>query len=104
VLVSECPSIVVEAVKLAEDRSGDLIVRLYEASGARSNGTVSFAFAVAQITETDLLERTVAPVAVQSTTDTGVHVILRAFQIVTLRVSSQSALTEMEQGQLRSRR
>ena len=87
VVASECPSIVVEAVKLAEDRSGDLIVRLYEASGSRSTGTVSFAFAVAQITETDLLERTVIPVAVQSTTDTGGQLVLRAFQIITLRVS-----------------
>jgi alpha-mannosidase len=90
VVASECPSIVVEAVKLAEDRSGDLIVRLYEASGSRSTGTVSFAFAVSQITETDLLERTVVPAAVQSTTDTGGHVVLRAFQIVTLRVARSS--------------
>ena len=87
VVVSECPSIVVEAVKLAEDRSGDLIVRLYEASGSRSTGTVSFGFTVSEIVETDLLERTVAPVAVQSTTDAGGQLVLRAFQIITLRVA-----------------
>ncbi|WP_104196863.1 glycoside hydrolase family 38 C-terminal domain-containing protein [Cryobacterium sp. M15] len=87
VVVSECPSIVVEAVKLAEDRSGDLIVRLYEASGSRSTGTVSFGFTVSEIVETDLLERTVASVAVQSTTDAGGRLVLRAFQIITLRVA-----------------
>ncbi|WP_104127132.1 glycoside hydrolase family 38 C-terminal domain-containing protein [Cryobacterium sp. Y57] len=87
VVVSECPSIVVEAVKLAEDRSGNLIVRLSEASGSRSTGTVSFGFTVSEIVETDLLERTVAPVAVQSTSDAGGRLVLRAFQIITLRVA-----------------
>jgi alpha-mannosidase len=91
VVVSECPSIVVEAVKLAEDQSGDLIVRLYEASGSRSTGTVSFGFTVSEIVETDLLERTVAPVAVQSTTDAGGQLVLRAFQIITLRVARSAA-------------
>ena len=51
------PAIVVEAVKLAEDRSGDVIVRLYEAHGGRARGTVRAAFPVGGVTETDLLER-----------------------------------------------
>ncbi|WP_150309092.1 alpha-mannosidase [Planctomonas psychrotolerans] len=87
IVVSECPSIVVEAVKLAEDRSGDLIVRLYEASGGRGRGAVRFGFPVTSVVEADLLERPVDAVAVQSTTDDGVELMLRAFQLVTLRVS-----------------
>ncbi|TFB52844.1 alpha-mannosidase [Cryobacterium tagatosivorans] len=87
VVVSDCAAIVVEAVKLAEDRSGDVIVRLYEARGGRAAGAVGFGFPVARIIETDLLERPVAPVAVKAATSNGVRVAFRAFQIVTLRVS-----------------
>ena len=36
--------VVVESVKLAEDRSGDVIVRLYESSGSRSHCTVRAEF------------------------------------------------------------
>jgi alpha-mannosidase len=87
VVVSGCASIVVEAVKLAEDRSGDLIVRLYEAQGARAVGAVTFAVPFDRVVETDLLERAVDGVAVTATTANGVELSLRAFQIVTLRVS-----------------
>ncbi|MGO4782782.1 alpha-mannosidase [Cryobacterium sp. W22_MBD10_FK3] len=90
VVTSTCASIVVEAVKLAEDRSGDVIVRLYEARGARATGSVQFGFPVGQIVETDILERTVEPVAVTGAADNGVRLSVRAFQIVTLRVSVAS--------------
>jgi alpha-mannosidase len=86
-VVSENAAIVIETVKLAEDRSGDLIVRLYEARGSRTSGTVSFDFPVSAMIETDLLERAVAADAVRSTADASVRLALRAFQIVTLRVS-----------------
>jgi alpha-mannosidase len=86
-IVSENPSIVIEAVKLAEDRSGDIIVRLYEARGSRTTGAVRFGLATGSVIETDLLERAVSPDAVQSEDGTGVRLALRAFQIVTLRVS-----------------
>ncbi|WP_108248777.1 alpha-mannosidase [Planctomonas deserti] len=76
-------SILVEAVKLAEDRSGDVIVRLYEASGTRSTATVTFGFDAGEPVETDLLERPLeTPKAVRS----GATVTLRPFQILTLRV------------------
>ena len=38
---SSNPGVVVEAVKLADDRSGDVIVRLYESRGARAEATVT---------------------------------------------------------------
>jgi alpha-mannosidase len=88
VVLSDCASIVVEAVKLAEDRSGDLIVRLYEASGARATGSVTFRVPFSQVVETDLLERIVETKAVTGRIAEGVELSLRAFQIVTLRVSA----------------
>jgi alpha-mannosidase len=87
VVTTTAASIVIEAVKLAEDRSGDVIVRLYEARGSQATGTVQFGFPVERIVETDILERTVEPVAITAAADNGVQLGLRAFQIVTLRVS-----------------
>ncbi|MHC5797617.1 alpha-mannosidase [Lacisediminihabitans sp. FW035] len=83
------PAIVVEAIKLAEDRSGDVIVRLYESTGVRSRGTISFddALDTSGVRETDLLERDAPASAVTSQSATGVALELRPFQLVTLRVS-----------------
>ena len=53
------PAIVVEAVKLAEDGSGDVVVRLYEAYGSRARGRLTAGFDVTGVVETDLLERPV---------------------------------------------
>ena len=83
-------AVVVEAVKLAEDRSGDVIVRLYEAHGGRAAATLSTAFGFAAVVETDLLEREVAPVAVRESDSASVDLELRAFQLVTLRFRSPS--------------
>jgi alpha-mannosidase len=85
-VVSDNPAIVVEAVKLAEDRSGDVIVRVYEARGSRTGGTVRLGFPAAGLVETDLLERELAPDAVTSSDESGARLALRAFQIVTLRI------------------
>jgi alpha-mannosidase len=80
------PGVVVEAVKLADDRTGDVIVRIYEALGGRAATTVRAGFAVAASSVVDLLERPVAsPSTVES--DGGVRVELRPFQIVTLRLA-----------------
>ncbi|MFE1791575.1 alpha-mannosidase, partial [Streptomyces sp. NPDC059525] len=50
-------AVVVEAVKLAEDRGGDVIVRLYESRGGRARAILTPGFPLAAATETDLLER-----------------------------------------------
>jgi alpha-mannosidase len=85
---SENPAIVVEAVKLAEDRSGDLVVRLYEARGGRATGSVDFGGKVRRVVETDLLERPLSD-ATALVTVSGSHtsVRLRPFQILTLRAA-----------------
>ncbi|MET9602811.1 glycoside hydrolase family 38 C-terminal domain-containing protein [Streptomyces sp. NPDC006459] len=80
-------AVVVEAVKLAEDRSGDVIVRLYESRGGRARATLSADFPVAAAVESDLLERPLPGTAVGVATPEGlVPLTLRPFQIVTLRL------------------
>lgn len=82
--------IVIEAVKAADDRSGDLVVRLYESLGTRASARLSTAFELAGAVETDLLERPLAEVgrAVGAVDEEGrVSIGLRPFQILTLRLS-----------------
>src|SRR5690606_8528645 len=80
------PGVVVEAVKLAEDRSGDVVVRLYEARGTRARVRVGFGFPAGEAARVDLLERPLDsapdPVAEQG----AVRLELRPFEIATLRV------------------
>ena len=80
------PAVVVEAVKLAEDGSGDVVVRLYEAHGSRARAQLTRSFEAADACETDLLERPLpGPVAVQAQLGADVTLQLRPFQLVTLR-------------------
>ena len=75
------PAIVVEAVKLAEDGSGDVVVRLYEAFGSRASAQLTTGFSHTAVVETDLLERALpVPVCLR-----GTRLALRPFQLVTLR-------------------
>ncbi|MEV6171764.1 glycoside hydrolase family 38 C-terminal domain-containing protein [Streptomyces sp. NPDC051954] len=78
------PDVVVEAVKLADDRSGDVVVRLYESRGGQTRATLTADFPVAGVQETDLLED---PVTERAHADGEVSLALRPFQILTLRLS-----------------
>ncbi|WP_150958547.1 alpha-mannosidase [Microbacterium testaceum] len=79
-------SVVVEAIKLAQDGSGDVVVRLYEALGQRVHARLEAGFEVTGVTETDLLERQVDAAAVSDVTGGVVELDLRPFQLVTLRL------------------
>ena len=81
-------AVVVEAIKPADDRSGDVVVRLYESLGGRAEVAMVAGFELADVTETDLLERPVEPLATagSSAEDRSVGLRLRPFQIVTLRL------------------
>ncbi|MDN3477534.1 glycoside hydrolase family 38 C-terminal domain-containing protein [Curtobacterium sp. APC 4022] len=80
------PQVFVEAVKLAEDRSGDVVVRLYEALGGRATDVgVDFGFAVAGVTRVDLLERPLDGAGPWAD-DAPVVLTLRPFELVTLRI------------------
>ena len=78
----------IEAVKLADDRSGDVVVRLYESLGGRAATSLRASFPVAGAEVTDLLERPVPGGAVALASDGSVPVTLRPFQVLTLRLRS----------------
>ncbi|MET7358162.1 glycoside hydrolase family 38 C-terminal domain-containing protein [Streptomyces sp. NPDC005562] len=77
------PAVTVESVKLADDRSGDVVVRLYESRGGRAAAVLGTSFPVARAEVTDLLER---PLHEAETGEAGLALALRPFQIVTLRL------------------
>ncbi|MFF2246444.1 alpha-mannosidase [Arthrobacter sp. NPDC058130] len=77
-------AMVIESVKLAEDGSGDVIVRLYESLGERSTGVLKANFPVRGIRAVDLLERPVDAPGVTAGPDSA-ELTLRPFQLVTLR-------------------
>jgi alpha-mannosidase len=80
-------AVVVSAVKLADDRSGDLVVRLYEAGGARARAAVrAGGFAADRAVLTDLLERPLADAEQPEAVDGAAVVAFRPFQLVTLRL------------------
>ncbi|MGR4881183.1 alpha-mannosidase [Streptomyces sp. LARHCF249] len=80
-------AVVVEAVKLAEDRGGDVIVRLYESRGGRAEAALAPGFPVTAAVESDLLERPLPGDAVATPSPDGtVALRLRPFQIVTVRL------------------
>ncbi|WP_314146237.1 glycoside hydrolase family 38 C-terminal domain-containing protein [uncultured Leifsonia sp.] len=76
-VVSSDPAVVIETVKLAEDGSGDVVVRVYEAHGTRATATLTASFDHERIVRTDLLER--------ETGDGSAELSLRPFELVTLR-------------------
>ncbi|MBU3865858.1 alpha-mannosidase [Streptomyces sp. 4503] len=85
-LVSVEPGdVVVESVKLADDRGGDVVVRLYEAcGGAVRAARLTAGFELAAAYDCDLLEQPGAQVAVSE--DGAVALTFRPFQIRTLRL------------------
>ncbi len=75
---SSNPAVVVSAVKLADDRSGDLVVRVYESRGGRADTALTLPDGA--VVHADLLERPGDAV------ESPVTLSLRPFQIATLRV------------------
>jgi len=73
----------VSAVKRADDGSGDLIVRLYEACGDRAATTVKLPFRITDAQRCNLLEEPHDPI---DTADGIVAIVLQPFELVTLRL------------------
>ncbi|PBC94626.1 alpha-mannosidase [Streptomyces sp. OV198] len=80
--------VTIEAVKLADDASGDVVVRLYESRGGRGTGTLRTGFPLAGAQVTDLLER---PLTTADTDGNTVAVALRPFEVRTLRLAVAKA-------------
>ncbi|MCR2812664.1 glycoside hydrolase family 38 C-terminal domain-containing protein [Microbacterium sp. zg.Y1084] len=85
--------VVVEAVKLADDGSGDVVVRLYEARGSPRRAPLRRGFAWAGVEQVDLLERPVAATVLGTVSDGTIALHLQPFQLATLRLR-RSALSE----------
>ncbi|MFF3941454.1 alpha-mannosidase [Streptomyces phaeofaciens] len=78
--------VVVTAVKLADDGSGDVVVRFHEAHGGRTRATLTTGFDLAGATVTDLLERPLAEAVAPRVEGDRITVRLRPFELVTLRL------------------
>ncbi|CAL9277489.1 hypothetical protein SUDANB5_06018 [Streptomyces sp. SudanB5_2050] len=80
-------AVVITAVKLADDGSGDVVVRFHEAHGGRARATLTAGFPVAGVAVTDLLERPLAGEEAAAEADGDrIAVRLRPFQLMTLRL------------------
>ena len=81
----ECdrPGLVINTVKPADDGRG-VIVRLYEAHGARGPATLRFAYPVATAETCDLLEARLGDADLAGPCAVRLHV--RPFELTTLRV------------------
>ncbi|MFF0633696.1 alpha-mannosidase [Nocardia sp. NPDC004151] len=77
--------VVTSAVKLAEDGSGDVVIRLYEAGGGRTTALLTPDFEYSGYRRCDLLERPLPEENVMESADAGIRLRLRPFQLVTLR-------------------
>jgi len=73
--------IVLSSVKLADDRSGDVIVRVYEALGRRTTGSLTVGFAHSEIREVSLIEDELDDAR------TGGELVLKPFEVRTLRIA-----------------
>jgi len=81
----DAPNVVIETVKPAEDGSGDVVVRLYEAARTATRCHLATTLPVGRAVETDMLEeRTVAELDGRGGTIT---LDLRPFEIKTVRLS-----------------
>ncbi len=74
----------VDAVKAADDGSGDLVVRLHEACGDRAPVSVRVDRRITEASRCNLFEE---PLAVSESSDGIVALTLRPFELVTLRLT-----------------
>lgn len=90
IVVHDLPA-VVEAVKCAEDGSGDVVVRIWEPHGGRATGRLVVAgLATSAAHACNLLEDHEQPLAVD---DGRVSLHLRPFEIATVRLRGGSSVT-----------
>lgn len=75
-------NIILEALKPAEDGSGDVILRVYEAAGAAVEAELAFGCTVDKIGECNMLEKGLNPL---KTEGNKLRLSFRAFEIKTLR-------------------
>lgn len=79
----DAPNVIIEAVKPAEDGSGDVVLRLYEAQRTATRCTLKTALPLAQAALTDMLEEHPRPL---ETKGGEIVLSLRPFEVKTLRL------------------
>jgi len=79
----DAPNIIVEAVKSAEDRSGELVVRLYEAKRMATRCRLTVGVPVYGASECDMLETPQRDLPVAAA---GIALEFRPFEVKTLRL------------------
>lgn len=77
------PAVVLETIKQAEDRTGTVLVRLYESHGSSVTATLCSTLPVREAWHCDLLERE-DPARPATVTSDGIILNFRPFQIVSL--------------------
>ncbi|MBM4148884.1 MAG: alpha-mannosidase [Lentisphaerae bacterium] len=78
----DAPNVIIETVKPAEDGSGDVIVRLYEAMRTATTCTLTCALPAKRVTTVNMLEEKLAAAKLK---DGKIALDLRPFEIRTLR-------------------
>ena len=76
-------NVILDTMKPAEDGSGDVILRLYEAKKAATDAEISFGFDVSGASACDMLENVTEELKV---VDGKLKLSFRAFEIKTIRV------------------
>ena len=84
-LAVDAPNVVIETVKPAEDGSGDVVVRLYEAKRTATRCILSTSLPVRAANLTDMLENTQGDLTVK---DGEIPLEFRAFEIKTVRLKA----------------
>ena len=78
------PGVVIESIKISEDKQG-LILRLYEAHGARVTAQLHIGLPVREVRRTDMLERETGET--ECLDEGAVNLRLRPFEIITLKLT-----------------
>lgn len=81
-------NIIIETVKWAEDGKA-LVLRLYEAEGARTLCRLTFGVTAARVAETDMLEKEQGELPISSN---ALDLEFRPFEIKTLRVEADRSV------------
>jgi alpha-mannosidase len=84
IFVLDAPNIILETVKLAEDTSGDIILRLYESKRNLTLCALTTPLPIKAVTQTDMLERSQAECHMLHG---KISLEFRPFEIKTLRLS-----------------
>jgi alpha-mannosidase len=82
-LALDAPNVFIDTVKPAEDGSGDVVIRLYEAKRTWTRCKLQTSLPVKRIIETDLLENQLRELDLR---EGGIAFEIRPFQIITLRM------------------